>query len=157
MQQELKVNKNKISIFYNSRFGNGKIVGEYLCEVLTKANLKTNCFSIAKLDPKKIEESNLYIFSSSTHLGNAPFKTRRFLSRLRIHHGNYLIVTTNIEPKKAKTIKTMQKILNEKGLKELCPPLSLKVKTLKGPLEKTYKNKLEQWVKIIKSALTNNL
>lgn len=142
----------KISIFYNSRYGNGKIVSEYLCKLLTKAHYKVNCYSISGLNPKKIDPADLWIFSSSTHMGNAPFKTRRFLKRLRVHKGKYLIITTNIEPKKAKTIKTMQNILVAKGLLELTTPLTLKVQTIKGPLEKTYKNKIEVWVAAIKKA-----
>jgi hypothetical protein len=102
-------------------------------------------------DAKKIEDAELYIFSSSTHLGNAPFKTRAYLKRARIHRGSYAIVTTNIQPRDSKTIKTMQNILNEKGLSEFITPLPLKVRSLKGPLEKGYKNKIEVFVSKLKT------
>jgi flavodoxin len=141
-----------ISLFYNSRFGNGEVVCGYLSKVLNDQGYKAKCFSMASTDPKKIADADLYIFSSSTHFGNAPFKTKKFLNRIRIHHGNYALVTTNLSVKDTKTLKTMEDILNGKGLSEIITPLPLIVKTMKGPLEKTYKNKIETFVSKLKTA-----
>lgn len=138
----------KIIIFYNSKFGNGREVCQYMAKGFEKEKNEAKTFSIQDTNPKQIGEADLYIFSSSTHIGNAPFKTRRFLKRLKKQTGaKYVIVTTNMQPQGAKTLRTMSDILAEKGYKEATTPLALKVEGMKGPLEKQYQTKVDEYIK----------
>lgn len=138
----------KIVIFYNSKFGNGREVCEFMADKLKENKHDAKAISMQEVQPKQVEPADLYIFSSSTHIGNAPFKTRRFLNRLRKKAGvKYAIVTTNIEPQKAKTLKTMKNILEAKGFKEAVGPLVLRVEGMKGPLENKYKDKVLEFIK----------
>lgn len=139
----------KIIIFYNSKFGNGKLVGEYMAKLLNEKNRKNNAkaYSVQESQPKQLEKADLYVFSSSTHIGNAPFKTRIFLKKLRKQNGaKYILVTTNLVPQKAKTLKTMRDILLDKGFVEVKEPLVLRVDTMKGPLEKDYQKKIRDYL-----------
>jgi hypothetical protein len=112
--------------------------------------MEAKAISMQATQPKQIESADLYIFSSSTHVGNAPFKTRRFLKRLRKQGGTkYALVTTNIEPQKAKTLKTMEEILESKGFKEVADPLVLRVEGLKGPLEGKFQDKVLAYIEKI--------
>lgn len=137
----------KVIVFYNSKFGNGKTMSEYMVKSFVKKNHKAKAFSMQEVQPKKLEQADLYIFSSSTHIGNAPFKTRGFLKKIRKQNkANFALVTTNLAPQKSKTIKTMREILAKRGYVEAKDPLILKVDSMKGPLEKDYQEKVDLFI-----------
>lgn len=68
----------KISIVYNTTYGNGRMIAEYLAGRLNEHGHNANIYSMKDTRPEEIPESDLYIFSTPTHIGTAPFRTKLF-------------------------------------------------------------------------------
>jgi flavodoxin len=135
----------KISIAYLSKFGNGKLCAEYLESVLRKAEHEAKCFSISDTKPDFLPESDIYVFSTPTHVKSAPFKMKGFLKKFnpKSDGAKYALVTTKMAPN-TNALRKMDGILAPKGMKKVAE-LEIQVKSAKGPPEDCYRQKLDEF------------
>ncbi len=137
----------KVHILYESKFGNGKKCVDYLGNVISEKGHEVKTISIRDIKPKSVPQSDLYIFSSPTHVGNAPGKVKKFLKKMEIpgEGKKYAIMATYMDPK-TKTLDTMDGLIQTKGMTKVSDGIKIKVNGMKGPLEEDYKEKLDGFV-----------
>jgi flavodoxin len=135
-----------VCLIYYSKYGNGKEVVEHLGRIFQDRSHGSTIYSISDLDPTKLPEADLYIFSSPTHIGGPPRKVKKFLKKLPQfkHDPKYSLITTMMDPK-SKTLQKMESILQPKGMRIMTEGLSINVSGMKGPLESNYQEKLESF------------
>ncbi len=144
----------KILIFYESKFGNGKLLSESLSKILEGKGAQARAYSIKNAQLEKIGNADFYVFSSPVRMFMFPINMKRFISMFEppIKGTGYALMTTYLNPK-AKALKVMKKLLDKKGMVKIPVDLKVKVKEIKGPLENGYENDLEDFAnKIIENA-----
>ena len=105
----------KYIIIYWSRYGNGKKVIENLATKLTKKGATTQIFKTDELDPTKMPEADLYIFSAPTEAFNIQKNMRKFIKKLEgTENKKYGIINTH-GMKKDRLYK-MDKLLSKKKM-----------------------------------------
>lgn len=135
----------KVCIAYESKFGNGKKCVDYLHGTMIKRGHEVQTFSIREIKPNSLPQADLYVFSTPTHVGGPPGKTKKFLNKLDIKQGaKYALMTTHMDPN-AKTLQKMEGLLQPKRLTKTTDGLMIKVTGMKGPLEEGYEEKLEDF------------
>jgi flavorubredoxin len=146
-----------ISIFYESKYGNGKEAMTYLENILRKKGYAVQLASIHDADPHSLPDSDLYIFSSPNAFGKIVRSMRKFLEKIQIKNSNaqYILVNTCLNPTSTqdKGIEQMEEILRTKNISKLSDGLKLKVMAIKGPLESGYKKRLDEFTETIQSSL----
>lgn len=151
----------KVSISYLTKYGNNKQAMERLRERLDELGHEVNLFSVSDIKPDQIPGSDLYVFSTSVHMGKPPGKMRTFTKRFTAKGGEpiyALVVTHASEPTGEKwsptqTVEIMHQMLGQKGMKPITKELLIRVKDLKGPLEDGYEEKIDQLAKSIDSVM----
>ena len=118
---------------------------EYLRDVLLKDGHDVKLLSVRKTDPSSLPLAELYIFSAPTHAGNVAGKMKRFLKAVSIPQENakYALITTCLDPPKTKSLKTMESLLESKGISRAVDGLMIKVKGMKGPCESGHEEQLK--------------
>jgi flavorubredoxin len=137
----------RVVIAYESKFGNGKKLVSYLSNLLIKQGHDVDIMSMREAKPSTIPEADLYVFSSPTHVGNAPFRVRGFLKKMRRPRSGvkYALMATCMDPPNTKATETMDERIRPYGLDKAAEDLLIKVEGIKGPLEEGYKEKIEQF------------
>ena len=140
----------KVCIAYESKFGNGKKLVKHIQTTISKKGHDVEAYSISETKPDSLPNADIYIFSSPTHIGGPPGKMKKFLKKLEINQegAKYALMETYMYPK-SKTLQKMEELLRPKGLTKVSDGVSLKVKSVKGPLEDGYEEKLEEFTKKI--------
>ena len=139
----------KISIAYDSKFGNGRKCAEYLQGVLKGKGHDAAVYFIRETDPGALPASDLYVFSTPTHVGTAPFKIKGFLKKANMQKGSkYALITTKIAPH-VKTLAKMEEILGSRGMIKVTDGLEINISTMKDPLDKDYMKKLDEFAESI--------
>lgn len=141
----------RVSICYLTKYGNNRIAMERLKGRLVEYGHEVKLFSITDIKPEQIPESDLYVFSTSVHMGKPPRKMRSFIKRFKCQAGGSryaLIVTHASEPSGEKwsptrTVGMMHEMLKDKGMLPLTQELLIRVKDIKGPLEDDYQKKID--------------
>jgi flavorubredoxin len=136
----------KVQIFYESKFGNGKKCVEYLGNVISGKGHDVVTNSIREVKPNSIPRSDLYIFSSPTRMGNVHGKVKKFLKKMDIPEEGkkYALIATYADPE-TKTLTTMEELVKKKGLTKATDGIKIKVNGMKGPLEDSYEEKLDEF------------
>jgi flavorubredoxin len=136
----------KVQIFYESKFGNGKKCVEYLGNVITEKGHEVNTCSIRDIKPNSISQSDLYIFSSPTRMGNVHGKVKKFLKKMEIpgEGRKYALMATYADPE-TKALTTMEDLVKAKGMTKVTDGIKIKVNGMKGPLEDSYEEKLDEF------------
>jgi menaquinone-dependent protoporphyrinogen IX oxidase len=136
----------KVQIFYESKFGNGKKCVDYLGNVLSEKGHEISKNSIREVKPDSIPRCDLYIFSSPTRMGNAHGKMKKFLKKMNIpgEGKKYALIATYADPE-TKTLTTMEELAKSKGLTKATDGIKIKVNGMKGPLEDSYEEKLDEF------------
>ncbi len=136
----------KVQIFYESKFGNGKKCVEYLGNVITEKGHEVRTSSIRNVKPNSLPNSDLYIFSSPTRMGNAHGKMKKFLKKMDIpgEGKKYALIATYADPE-TKALTTMEDLVKAKGLTKAIDGIKIKVNGMKGPLEDSYEEKLDEF------------
>ncbi|MCC7572319.1 MAG: flavodoxin domain-containing protein [Candidatus Methanofastidiosum sp.] len=133
----------KVCILYDSKYGNGKTCMEYLGSIIKDRKHEVDIYSVKKIKPTSIPESELYIFSAPTHFGDVSEKMKRFIKKIDGKEGKkYSAINTCLAPEKTKenrAIDTIEMMLEEKGMKRATKNLGIKVKDLKGLAEEIMK------------------
>lgn len=134
----------KISIAFLTKYGNGKTCAESLERILRAKGHDARAFSIRDIKPKDLPESDIYIFSTPTHAGTAPFKMKGFLRKFQPpkEGAKYALITTRAAPT-TKSLGRMDEVLKPKGMTRITAGLEIVVKGMKGPLEDGYEKKIE--------------
>jgi flavorubredoxin len=140
----------KVQIFYESKFGNGKKCVEYLGNVISAKGHDVVTNSIREVKPNSIRQSDLYIFSSPTRMGNAHGKMKKFLKKMDIpgEGKKYALIATYADPE-TKALTTMEDLVKAKGLNKATDGIKIKVNGMKGPLEDSYEEKLDEFASIM--------
>lgn len=134
----------KVCILYDSKFGTGKTCMEYLGSLIKNNGHEVDIYSVKEIEPLSVPEADLYIFSAPTHLGNVSGKMKGFLNKIDNKEGKkYLAITTCMAPDNTNATETMEKILDEKGMKKAARSIKIRVKALKGPAEEYSKIQLK--------------
>ena len=136
----------KISIFYESRFGNGKLLSEGLKKFLNDKGAEAEAYSIYEKDLQNIGTADFYIFSSPMRMFLFPLNMRSFISRFKPPKKGtrYALMTTYLNPS-VKALAVMKKLLDKKGMIKISMDFKVKVLDIKGPLESGYENSLEEF------------
>jgi flavodoxin len=140
----------KVCIAYESKFGNGKKLVEHMQTTISKKGHDVERYSVRETKPDSLPKADIYIFSSPTHLGGPPGKMKKFLKKLEINQegAKYALMATYLYPN-SKTLQKMEDLLGPKGMIKVTDGVSLKVKSVKGPLDDGYEEKLEEFTKKI--------
>ncbi|MBM3701284.1 MAG: hypothetical protein FJW68_10305 [Actinobacteria bacterium] len=142
----------KIIIMYASWFGNGKKVVDELAEVLQSGKYGDNqveIFDILAGATLKEIQADLYIFSAPTRKFSLPPEVKNFITGLNIPSGKpYALITTYLDPRTI-ALKKMEALLNDKGMVKAAESLKIRARSLKGPLEEGYRDRLEEFAKTI--------
>ncbi len=134
-----------INIIYDSKYGNGEEVCEYIKDVLEEKGHDSGLYFVREAKVKDLPEADLYIISAPTHIGSAPWKVKRYIKKISDEGANYALITTCLD-EESKAIEKMRKKLSGTGLKEVGDGLKIKVEGMKGPLEEGYKEKVEDFL-----------
>ena len=147
----------KISIIYESKYGNGKQAMTYLENSLKKKGNAVQLLSIHEIKPTMLPESDLYVFSGPNAFGKIVRSMRKFLEKVEIKNPNahYILVNTCLNPASSqdKGLEQMEEILQEKNITKLSEGLKIRVMAMKGPLESGYEKKLDNLAETIQSSL----
>ena len=137
----------KVHILYESKFGNGKKCVDYLENVISEKGHEVKTISIRDIKPNSIPQSDLYIFSSPTHVGSPPGKVKKFLKKMEIsgEGKKYALMATYMDPK-THTLEKMDAIIQTKGMTKVGDGIKIRVQGMKGPLEEDYQEKLDGFV-----------
>lgn len=136
----------KVSIAYESKYGNGKKCVEHLGAFMSKKGHDVEISSVREIKPKSLPGADLYIFSSPTHVGGPPGKMKKFLKKLEIKQegAKYALITTCMDDN-TKTLLKMEELLQTTGMTKVSNGIKIKVTGMKGPLEEGYQKKLEDF------------
>jgi multimeric flavodoxin WrbA len=140
---------SKISISYITKYGNNKTAMEQLSTLLKAKGHEVHLFDVEESGPEQVPLSDLYVFSSSTHIGGLPGKMNKFMKKFPHKSGRYGLSVTHMvekggpEKNSGKVLKAMEDDLKELGMTKVVDPLSLTVSGMKGPLEEGWQQKVE--------------
>jgi flavorubredoxin len=140
----------KVNIAYDSKYGNGKKCVEYLEKVIRAKGHSVDVYFIRKTKPRDLPEVDLYIFSTPTHVGNAPFKMKGFLKKLKIKNksAKYTVMTTCMDTN-THALDKMSELIQPTGLTKVSDGLKIKVEGMKGPLWDGYQKQIETFANTI--------
>lgn len=148
---------SKISISYITKYGNNKEAMEHLSTLLRAKGHEVLLFDVSETGPEQVPLSDLYVFSSSTHIGGLPGKMNKFMNKFPHKSGRYALSVTHMveksgpEKNSGKVLVIMADDLKEVGLTKAVDHLSLTVNGMKGPLEDGWQKKVETFaVSILK-------
>lgn len=148
---------SKISISYLTKYGNNKEAMEHLSALLRAKGHEVHLFDVSETGPEQVPLSDLYVFSSSTHIGGLPGKMNKFMNKFPHKSGRYALSVTHMveksgpEKNSGKVLIIMADDLKEVGLTKAVDHLSLTVNGMKGPLEDGWQKKVETFaVSILK-------
>jgi menaquinone-dependent protoporphyrinogen IX oxidase len=148
---------SKISISYLTKYGNNKEAMEQLSTLLRAKGHEVHLFDVSETGPEQVPLSDLYVFSSSTHIGGLPGKMNKFMNKFPHKSGRYALSVTHMveksgpEKNSGKVLMIMADDLKEVGLTKAVDHLSLTVNGMKGPLEDGWQKKVETFaVSILK-------
>jgi flavodoxin len=106
----------KVTIFYFSRYGNGKKCMEQLKGMLEQRGCQTEMNPVADMDPKKLPAADIYVFSTPTEAFGIAGPMKGFLKNLDAPKGTkYALFDTHALAKPRATPK-MEKLLKKKGM-----------------------------------------
>jgi hypothetical protein len=150
-----------IEYFHASKYGNGVRVGEEFKKQMAARGVTVNIHHIRDVQPKRMPQADLYLFSSPGRMGKPKGNMRRFLRKARLPEGSrYAILTTEAAPQPDKKtgrmptpgeqarwqrmIPIMNEILKEKGLVKVAEG-KVQVTGIRGPLEQEWQKKVEDF------------
>lgn len=135
----------KINIIYDSKYGNGSKVAEDLMETIKENGLEGHMYSLKDTKPDEIGHADFYIFSSPTHIGGPSRQMKKMIKKGNLpEDGNYGLITTS-KKDGSKAADKMRKMLDKRGMNEKINNLNLRVKSRKGPLEKGYRDRVDEF------------
>lgn len=139
----------KICIAYETKYGNGKKCMEYLQDELGNHGHDVDLFSVREVNPSSLPAAEVYIFSAPTQIGNVAGKMKKFLKKAVIpqEKAKYALITTCLKPPKSKSIKTMESLIEPKGITRAIDGLMIKVDGMKGPCESGHQEQLKAFAK----------
>ena len=150
---------SRISISYLTKYGNNKTAMEQLGTLLKAKGHEVLLFDVEEKGPEQVPLSDLYVFSSSTHIGGLPGKMNKFMKKFPHKGGRYALSVTHMvektgsEKNSGKGVIAMDDDLKEHGMTKAVDPLSLTVTGMKGPLEDGWQKKVETFAVAILAKL----
>ena len=102
-------------IVYWSRYGNGKRIVEYLADKLKEKTIETKIFKTDEVDPTKMPEADLYVFSAPTEAFNIQKNMKKFMKKLEgMEDKKYGIINTHAMNKDS--LQKMENLLSKKKM-----------------------------------------
>jgi flavodoxin len=106
----------KVSILYFSRYGNGKKCMGELKGMLEERECQVEMNSVNDMDPGKLPEADIYVFSTPTEAFGIAGPMKGFLKKMSPQKGaKYALFDTHALAKPRATPK-MEKLLRKKGM-----------------------------------------
>ena len=137
--------KMKINIIFDSRYGNGRKVIEYLAGNLIGNGHEVIMNLVKESEPKDIEPADIYIFASPTHARRATRRIRKFIKKMEFPaRARYVCMTTYSS--KTFAVPGMCEMLDNKGITQSSKGLEIKVIESKGPLESGWEKKIDKLI-----------
>ncbi|MFO7791471.1 MAG: flavodoxin domain-containing protein [Candidatus Saliniplasma sp.] len=138
----------RINIIYDSKYGNGKKIAEYVENSFENNNVKV--FFVNDTDPDYIRTADLYIFSTPTRRGKSTRRIRKFVKNLKVDNGDvkYGLITM-FTKEKTDSLKELERLLEKKGFDKITENLKLKVEGKKGPLGEGFEENLDEFLEDI--------
>jgi multimeric flavodoxin WrbA len=136
----------KVFIFYESRFGNGKLLSENLKKLLKDRGAEAEAFSIREVNLKGIGPADFYVFSAPMRMFMLPLAMRGFIGGFKPPKlgTGYALMTTYLDPR-VKALSVMKQLLDRKGMVKTGTDFKVKVLNTEGPLESGYEPGLEKF------------
>ena len=147
----------RIQYVHASKFGNGARVAEYFARDMAARGVVVAVDHIKDVDPARMRDADVYLFSSPGRMGKPIHSMRRFLKNLRLSAGTrYAILTTEMAPRPDKDGRMpteeeicrwqrvrpiMNELLGAKGLVQVEESV-VYVTDIKGPLEDGWEEKV---------------
>ena len=148
----------RIEYVHASRFGNGEMVANEFKRQMAGREVFVDVHHVRDVEPDRMPNADLYLFSSPGRMGKPTRTMRRFLRQVRLPAGTrFALLTTEMEPqpdKKTGRVPTeaelarwqrvrpiMKEILASKGLVEVAEEV-VHVTAMKGPLEQGWQEKV---------------
>ena len=141
-----------VNIIYDSKYGNGEKLCNYIKNVLEERGHDADLYFVRKTKVKKLPKADLYIMSAPTHMGTAPWKVKRYIKKISDEGAKYSLITTCLD-EESKAIEKMRNKFSGTDLKEVGDGLKIKVEGMKGPLEDGYKEKVDDYLDEILSEI----
>ena len=109
----------KYTIVYWSRYGHGKKIVDSLGKKLKENKAEVKIFKTDEANPKKLPESDAYIFSAPAEAFRIQKNMRTFMKSLEDMGGKkYAIINTHAMKKK-NWLKSMENMLNKKDMEKI--------------------------------------
>lgn len=147
----------RIQYVHASKFGNGARVAEYFARDMAARGVVVAVDHIKDVDPARMRDADVYLFSSPGRMGKPIRSMRRLLKDLRLSAGTrYAILTTEMAPRPDKDGRMpteeeicrwqrvrpiMNELLGAKGLVQVEESV-VYVTDIKGPLEDGWEEKV---------------
>ena len=132
----------KIEYIHASKSGNGAKVAEEFKKEMVAMGATVNVHHIRQVKAKALAVADLYVFSSPGRMGKPIGAMRRFLGNVTLPVGTeYALLSTELGPRRQRTIPIMHEILDGKGLVKIAED-KVFVAGIKGPLEKGWQQKV---------------
>ncbi len=150
-----------IEYLHASKYGNGADVAEQFRAHMAQRGVDVDVHHIHEVDPHRVAQADLYVFSSPGRMGRPRGTMRRFLKKLSLPAGTpYAVLTTEVAPrpdKKTGRLPTeeerarrqhvrpiMDELLQGHGMVNLAEDC-VYVTGLKGPLEDGWQGKVDEF------------
>ena len=130
----------KVSVVYDTKYGNTKLVAEKIVEGLKEAEgIETAISDVEGVDLDEVAGSDAILIGSPNHLGRPARSITAFidkLGRLGLKGKQVAVFDTYLGGDFEKAMKKMEQRIKEKapGLKMIAPGLSIKVVGTQGPV-----------------------
>ena len=148
----------KIEYIHASKFGNGATVAAELKAQMAAKDVAVAVHHIREVDPRKLPDADLYLFSSPGRFGKPKRSARRFFEKVELPADTpYALLTTEMPPqpdKKTGRMPTQEEIerwqrvrpiltdlFGRKGLVQVAAE-PVYVTAIKGPLEDGWQDKV---------------
>ena len=158
----------KIRYVHASRFGNGARVADAFALEMAARGVVVAADHIEDVDPARIGDADLYLFSSPGRMGKPIRSMRRFLKNVSLPAGtSYAILTTEMAPRPGKDGRMpteeeicrrqrvrpiMNELLGAKGLVQVAEDV-VYVSDIKGPLEDGWEEKVRDFAARVREAM----
>jgi len=130
----------KVSVVYDTKYGNTKLVAEKIVEGLKEAKgVETAISDVKGVDLDEVSGSDAILIGSPNHLGRPARSITAFIdkvARLGLKGKQIAVFDTYLGEDFEKAMKKMEQRIKEKApsLKIIAPGLSIKVVGTKGPV-----------------------
>ena len=134
------IRMTKVIVVYESKYGNTRQVAEAIIEGINEIErIEAVLKEPKRVEPTEVPDYDVILIGSPNHFGGPTRGIKKFidkLGKLPLKEKMFAVFDTYIKEDFEKTVKKMEKRINEKvpELKQIASGLSIKVQGMKGPI-----------------------